>query len=458
MAIPKHILSKSTFMYGRQCPLRLYLYKFHPEFLPPVDEQQQQIFDQGTDVGLLAQQLFPNGIDASPADPYSYQKSVALTQKLLMTNTVIYEAAFQYEGVMCAIDMLVNINGKWHAFEVKSTNSVKEQHIEDAALQYYVITKSGLPLADISIVHFNRNYVREGEIDIHQLFTLESVLPQVKALQKDIAKNIETLKTMLLSKTRPDIVPGAQCNKPYPCPFLAHCQSMHPPAEPEYDIEALRAELPIYDRKALRAWTKSLKFPLSYFDFETVMYGVPKFNQSSPYQAIPFQYALFRETEAGEITEMGFLGDGKTDPRPPLVEQMLQELGSKGSIIAWHMSYEQGIIRGLIKNFPQYAKPLTALLDRFVDLKMPFKNNWVHVLACLNSNSLKVVVPEYIPEMAYDDLEIQEGMSASFTYSQLGAMPAPMKRKTRIDLEDYCRRDVHVMFAIMEKIYSELQD
>lgn len=455
MSIPKHILSKSTFMYGRQCPLRLYQYKFQPELLPPVDEQQQQIFNQGTDVGLLAQQLFPNGIDASPADPFSYQKSVALTQKLLMTNTVIYEAAFQYEGVLCAIDMLVNINGKWHAFEVKSTNSVKEQHIDDAALQYYVITKSGLPLADISIVHFNRTYVRQGDLDIQALFSLESVLPAVKDLQQNIARNIEDLKMMLASKERPDIKPGPHCLKPYTCPFLEHCQSLHP-TPPEYDIDALRAEAPVFDRKALREWTKNLVFPLSYFDFETVMYGVPQFNQSSPYQPIPFQYALFRETEVGEITEMGFLGDGITDPRPALIEQMLRELGSQGSIIAWHMSYEQGIIKSLAINFPEYARPLLALLDRFVDLKMPFKNQWVHVPACLNSNSLKVVVPEFIPELAYDDLDIQEGMSASFMYSQLASMPAPLKRITRIHLEDYCRRDVHVMLAIMEKIYHEL--
>ena len=87
---------------------------------------------------------------------------------------------------------------------------------------------------------------------------------------------------------------------------------------------------------------------------------------------------------------------------------------------------------------------------------MPFKNKWVHVPACLNSNSLKVVVPEFVPELAYDDLEIQEGMSASFMYSQLGAMPAAVKRKTRQDLEAYCYRDVYVMLVIMEKIYAEL--
>lgn len=455
MPIPKHQLSKSTFMYGRQCALRLFLHKFHPELIPEVDEQQQQIFDQGTNVGLLAQQLFPGGVDASPEDPYSYQKSVALTKKLMLTNTVIYEAAFQYEGVLCAIDMLVQRDGRWYAFEVKSTNKVKPPHQVDAALQYYVITNSGVDLADISIVHFNPKYVRQGKIDIQQLFAVDSVLPYVLATQHEVELKIDELKTMLNNRERPDIAPGAHCKDPYACPFMDYCQSLHPVA-PEHDMDALRAEAPIFDKRALREWTNTLQFPLSYFDFETVMYGVPAFNQSSPYQPIPCQYALIRETASGQITDMGYLGDGKTDPRPALIEQMLRELGTKGSIIAWHMIYEQGIIRGLIRNFPQYAKPLTALLDRFVDLKVPFKNNWVHVPACLNSNSLKVVVPEFVPELAYDDLEIQEGMSASFMYSQLGAMPAAVKRKTRQDLEAYCYRDVYVMLVIMEKIYAEL--
>lgn len=452
MAIPKHQLSKSTFMYGRQCALRLYLHKFHPELIPPVDEQQQQIFDTGTNVGLLAQQLFPNGVDASPADPYSYQKSVALTQKLLLTNTVIYEACFQYEGVLCAIDMLVQIQGKWYAFEVKSTNSVKEPHVVDAALQYHVITQSGLNLADISIVHFNKNYVRNGIIDVQQLFAVESVLPQVKILQSDIRKNILSLKKMLDSKERPDIAPGPHCNKPYACPFLAYCQDLHPSTDPEPDIDALRAEEPVYDKKALRHWLGELEFPFSYFDFETVMYGVPEFDASSPYQPIPFQYVLFKETASGQITEMGFLGDGKTDPRIPLIEQMLRELGTKGSIISWYMTYEIGIIRGLIRNFPQYATRLEALIPRFVDLIVPFRQKMVHVPSCLNSNSLKVVVPEFVPELAYDDLDIQDGMAASYMYSQLRAMPVALRRKTRQQLEDYCRRDSWAMVAILEKL------
>ena len=179
--IPKHILSKSTFMYGCQCPKRLWLHKFQPDVRDEETEEQTAIFQQGTDVGILARQLFSGGVDASPVDTFSYQQSVADTARYISEgHTVIYEAAFQYDGILCAVDMLVKKRNKWYAYEVKSSNSVKNPFVQDAALQYHVIINAGLALADIFIVHLNREYVRYGELDILQLFTPASVLDQVK--------------------------------------------------------------------------------------------------------------------------------------------------------------------------------------------------------------------------------------------------------------------------------------
>ena len=151
--IPRHILSKTTFLYGCQCVKRLWLHKFMPEVRDEEDEAQTAIFQRGTNVGLIARQLFPGGVDASPVNAYSYQKSVADTARYIgLGHTIIYEAAFQYDGILCAIDILVKKNNKWHAYEVKSTCSVKPQHIQDAAFQYYVLTHTGIELEDFFIV------------------------------------------------------------------------------------------------------------------------------------------------------------------------------------------------------------------------------------------------------------------------------------------------------------------
>jgi hypothetical protein len=449
----KHILSKSTFMAGIQCQKRLYLSKFRRDLLPEeVDEQQQAIFDAGIDTGLLAQQLFPNGIDASPLTPFDYQKSVKRTQSYLMTNDVIYEACFQYEGALCAIDILVRKDDLWYAFEVKGTNSVKPQHITDAAFQYYVMTRSGLPLGDISIVHFNSSYVRRGDLDVQALFTATSVLNDVIEQQDSVKENIEVLKAMLAAKVEPEIEVGTHCTNPYECPFIDHCWK----DVAEEESEELSTEATV-DTSSLQGFVSELKYPIYYFDFETVMYGIPPYNESSPWQALPFQYSLHKQQKPqSTCTHSEYIGDGKSDPREALILKLINDLGTKGTILAWHASFEISCLKGLIRNFPQYEKPLQSIIHRMVDLKIPFSKKWIDIPACKGSASIKVVLPVFIPELSYEDLDIQEGMTASFVYSQLQYQDEATQQTQQKQLLEYCKLDTFAMVRIFEKINQSI--
>ncbi|MBK9793170.1 MAG: hypothetical protein IPP60_08715 [Sphingobacteriales bacterium] len=220
----KHVLSKSTYMLGCQCTKRLYLHKFKSDLRNPADENQQAIFDAGTRVGEIARQLFPMGTDASPVDKFNYQESVLKTQELIANGIkVIYEACFQFDGVLCAIDILVKKKGKWYAYEVKGSTEVKNYHIEDAALQYFVITNSGLKLEDISIVYLNNKYVRQGDLDIQQLFSTESVLNRITIKQEAVVKKIKELKKIITEKKEPVIKVGLHCSDPFDCDFSNHC-------------------------------------------------------------------------------------------------------------------------------------------------------------------------------------------------------------------------------------------
>ena len=133
-------LSKSTFIKGVQCQKALYLHKYHSNLSDDINVQQQAIFDRGTRVGVLAQQLFPGGIDASPKDYTQYFESFKYTQELINKGVeVIYEAGFCFDHVMCFIDILVKENGRWHAYEVKSSTKVTETYIIDVSLQHYIL-------------------------------------------------------------------------------------------------------------------------------------------------------------------------------------------------------------------------------------------------------------------------------------------------------------------------------
>jgi hypothetical protein len=91
-------------MYGCQCPKRLYLHKFKPELSNPEDDQTESMFSSGIDTGLLARGLFPCGVSVEPPNSYSYHMAVEKTREYIAENhLIIYEAAFNFEGVLCAI-------------------------------------------------------------------------------------------------------------------------------------------------------------------------------------------------------------------------------------------------------------------------------------------------------------------------------------------------------------------
>ena len=80
---------------------------------------------------------------------------------------------------MAATDILVKDNDGWKAYEVKSSASIKDTYIKDAAIQYYTIINSGINLVDISIVNVNKKYVYNGYLDKNKFFTIKSVKDEV---------------------------------------------------------------------------------------------------------------------------------------------------------------------------------------------------------------------------------------------------------------------------------------
>jgi hypothetical protein len=137
-------ISKSSFIRGNKCPKSLYLHFFEPKERDETSESQQNIFNIGHNVGFLAQQLFPGGIDASRGEPGEVKAALKYTRELIeQGQQVIYEAAFSDGETLCYMDILVKKDDLWYAYEVKASTGLKDYHIMDASFQYYVITRSG---------------------------------------------------------------------------------------------------------------------------------------------------------------------------------------------------------------------------------------------------------------------------------------------------------------------------
>ena len=204
--------------------------KKHPYLRDKLSIEQRAKFQRGTDVGVLAHEYFPNGIDMSPNSPSQFPKKVQETMENLSNPEVkvMYEAVFQYNDTLIMLDMLVRDGDRWLAVEVKSSLRLSDTYYNDAALQYYVLHGCKVPLSDFRLMYLNADYVKDGPIDVKQLFKLESVMEYVVEREAFVAKNVERLKKVVALPHSPLVNIGTQCNNPYPCDFQGHCWKLVP--------------------------------------------------------------------------------------------------------------------------------------------------------------------------------------------------------------------------------------
>jgi hypothetical protein len=484
-------LSKSTFLRGTQCLKSLYLNWHQPELKDPISQMQQAIFSQGHEVGRLAQQLFPGGTDAGIYVPDRYQKSIEMTGKLIQEGVdVIYEAGFSVDGLHCFIDILVKDGTGWKAYEVKSSTQVKPVNIMDAAFQYYVMTKSGLDISDISLVVLNTSYERNGETDVNRLFKIQSVLKPVLTVQDKVEQSIEDFFFTLNGPLAPVVDIGPHCTDPYDCDFRGHCWN-HIPGYSIFNISRLSADKKweLYrngilkfedippdfklnvsqwqqvvaelkgethvDSRAVGHFVDGLAYPLHFLDFESFQPPVPLFDKSHPYQQIVFQYSLhILESEHAPLKHFAFLADADgTDPRLPFINQLINDIGEEGDIIVFNRSFEAGRLNEIATNFPNFQFQISNIVSRIKDLMELFQKRHFYVPEMKGSYSIKQVLPALVPGFSYAGLAIGDGGSASHAFMAMHSEKDEAKTAaTRENLLEYCAQDTLAMVEILHAL------
>lgn len=441
-------LSKSKYIKGMNCPKALWLY-VHKYDQQEFSEQQETIFQQGTDIGELAQQLFPNGVLAVKPNEYPGVATAKYTKRLIEQGvTTIYEATFMYNNIVVAVDILDCKNGQWNAFEVKSTNSLKEVHISDAAIQYYVMKhQQFLTNPEMYLIHFDSSYVRQGDLNIRKLFTANKITTQVIDLQPDIPANVLQLKKTLLYG-EPTIAMGSQCISPYPCSFYAYCCKQQPIEE---DLQPELSHEPIIDTHYIQQFVSEIKYPIGFFDFETIMPAVPMFDESRTYQQIPFQFSLHSLQHAeANLIHQEHLAQAQGDPRLQIIPSMLQYTVNLQTIFVYNISFERSRLQEMARDFPQYEKEIFKLIEKLVDL-MPIFRYYYRTESMGTKYSIKTVLPILIPEMSYENLDINNGGDASaIFYSLYHDVNNLNQALIRQQLIDYCTLDTFALVKLWE--------
>jgi hypothetical protein len=483
-------LSKSRFVYGLQCHKQLW-WRVHepdaPELKP--DESLQAVFDQGNRVGQAAREHVPGGVLIQGA-PWAKDEKVARTREAITQGArIIYEASFEADGTFVAVDILERTDDGWRLNEVKSVTKVKEDaHLPDIAVQHWVARKAGLPVARADLMHLNRECRAP---DLSNLFERADLTAPSAELFSTVETEIPAQLRMLAGPL-PDVPVGDHCDTPYECPFKARCWPERPPhhidtlprlspkkraALAALGVETIHQIPPNFEltaiqdrqRQAVVRGTMLIESALAdeleqfdaeriaFLDFETVAEAIPVWHGCRPYDQVPAQFSCHVRDGSGALSHHEWIADGPADPRPELARRVVEACRGADIVVAFNASFEKAGLRLLAEGAPDLAQDLDDVIIRIRDLADPVRKGLYHP-EFYGSYSLKPVVAALLPELAYDDLEVAEGATASVRLRRLmferDGFTEAERQKIRDQLLTYCGRDTEVMVALLDKLRS----
>ncbi len=263
-----------------------------------------------------------------------------------------------------------------------------------------------MKIGNINLVHLNKEYIRSGEVNVNELFTIASVTEEVKEREPRTRIRMQQVKEAL-HQPNENII---SCD----CLFKlrsGHCQTFsyshkYVPAYSIHDIarikekkirmlldnqiielsgipdgfdlsdiqknqvSAYKTKQPIVNIGMIGNQLDELKYPLYFLDYETYGPAIPMHKGFGVYDHIPFQFSLHkvgnRSNKNPEHFE--FLHDFNTDPSLLIIDELKRLIGSEGSIIAWNKSFEQNVHTKLAKRHPEHERFLLDLNDLLFDL------------------------------------------------------------------------------------------
>ncbi len=491
-------LSKSRYTRGVQCPKMLWMEAHKPECF---DESvlNQAVLDTGNMVGDLAMGRFGEYVEI-PFIEGDFAEMERMTRDHLDAGaSVVCEATFSFEGNLCMVDILLVEADGVHIVEVKSSTSVHDVYLHDAAFQTWVLSRCGLHVKSVSLMHLNRSYERKGDLDLASLFTRVDITSTVTSMQQEVGERIAALKDIACADEEPVCEIGSHCADPYECGYRHWCWRDMPTPNifdlggvgikrgfsSYYDkgvvtfedalakgaklnerqrlqvVCALRRDMEehdaIVDEAKVHAFLDTLSYPLYFLDFETIQPAVPLYDGTHPFDQVPTQYSLhFIEYAGGPLHHREFLAKEGVDPRRSLAEALAGDIPAGACVLAYNMGFEKSQVMALAMKFPEYADKLRPIHARMRDLMVPFRDGAYYVPAMNGSYSIKAVLPALFPgdpDLDYHALEgIHNGSEAMNAFLGLERRSPEEIERVRAQLLAYCKLDTLAMVKIWLKL------
>lgn len=474
-------LTKTGYLNFLKCPQEFWLEYHQPLMCPPVITlEHEHLRQQGYAVENLVRKLA------------RFQPNE--------THVIDFQRTFQTADLAARSDVVVidKATGEIEIFEIKATNSVKDEHYDDVAFQKVAAERMGFHVARTHIVTMNGDYVRRGEIDVEQLFKITDVTIETDARLADTEDKIQMAFDYLGTVPVPDLADYCIENKldcrylklhfsdlpdytVFDILFLKHDKRRDLLAKGIIDIRDVPDDLRLSDKQKLQIsvarsgepWIERDKiaermceweYPMHFLDYETFAYAIPQFDGMKPFQQMVFQYSLHTIDRPGAPPRHSeYLSHGNDNP-PRVVAEHLRDAivpSGIGTVFVWYEAFEKGRNDEIAEMFPDLADFFTEVNEKTVDLMKIFSDNlWVHP-DFKGRTSIKKVQPVLVPSLSYDKLGISGGMTATIRWFRAvtwNSLTDTERLKIFNDLHEYCTLDTLAMVGIYEELKKACAD
>ncbi len=487
-------LTKTDYLIYRDCGKNAWLKIHKPDiyYAKPLSAFDQGIIETGNEVDELARNLFPGGVLLMSRD--AYEETMELVNSHI---NVIYQPVFETEKYKIVCDIIVwdDLSQVYDLYEVKASNSGENKKVKDElysydiAFQYLVLKELNIPIGKLNLVRLNSEYVRGGDLDIDNLFSIEDFTENVLNIIEVVSEEMKNTYEILSSNVEPFgsckcITRGrsSHCttfsySNPDVPPYSVHDISRIGSSKSKlaelidrgiFKIEDVPEDFPLsekqrnqvmatqtgkifMDKEEISKFLNAISTPISFLDYETFAAGIPRYTGFSPFNQITFQFSLHVVNNIEKDPEhFEFIFTESTNPDVAFIEALKKYLPETGHIIVWNKSFEMGRNKDLARRNPEYQIFLDGINSRVIDLMDIFTNQHFIHPKFKGKTSIKYILPVLAPDLSYKALDIQEGATASNTWDLIvsdGYTREEAKEKTE-QLLTYCELDTLAMYRI----------
>lgn len=469
-------ITKTAYLQFLKCPAEFWLDFHEPLFAArPVTLEREHLRQQGYAVEQLVRDMARFRSDGS--------------------NLIEFQRTFQTAELAARSDIVTTdkATGELDIYEVKAAGSLKEEHYDDVAFQMLVAERMGFRVRRAHLVTMNSEYVRQGGLDVEQLFLVtdvtETVRPKLPVTEERIINAFEYLASVPV----PSLAEYCIENK-LDCRFLKR-HFFDLPEYTVFDISYLQHDprrqllrqgvVSIYDvpdgfplspkqrqqvdvaksreiiinadeiARRIGEW----EYPLHFLDYETLAYAIPQFDGVRPFQQMCFQYSLDTIARPGaDLTHSEFLSRGDDWPPRALAEHLRGAMaGGIGTVFVWYEAFEKGRNEEMAVMFPDLADFFNEVNARTHDLMKIFSDSLYIHPDFKGKTSIKKVLPVLCPDLDYSRLGIRGGLEATIKWFRAAtwtSLSDAERQQIFNDLLEYCALDTMAMVRIFEVLVS----